>query len=63
MKKKEFLKLKEMEVKELLSLVNKKKIEVNQTRVKIFSGKEKNLKKVNNLRKEIAQVLTVIQNK
>ena len=63
MKTKEFGSLKTKEIKELKDLVSKKKLELIKNQVKILSGKEKNLKKIWGLRKEIAQVLTIIKEK
>lgn len=60
MKIKEIKELKTKEIKDLENLVSKKKIELVKNQVKIVSGKEKNLKKAWNLRKEIAQVLSII---
>lgn len=63
MKTKEFGSIKVKEIKELKTLVSKKKLEVIKIQVKMHSGKEKNLKKIWALRKEIAQVLTLIKEK
>jgi ribosomal protein L29 len=60
MKKKELKELKEKSVKDLLDLVKKKKIEALNATARIYAGKEKNLKKAKNLRKEIAKILTII---
>ena len=59
MKKKEFLKIKEKEKKEIVVLVEKKKEELGKVKMDIVSGKEKNLRKANSLRKEIAQILSI----
>lgn len=63
MKTKEFKSIKIKEIKELKNLVSKKKLELIKNQVKILSGKEKNLKKIWALKKEIAQLLTVIKEK
>ena len=63
MKAKEFGNLKIKEIKELKSLISKKKLEQIKIQVKMHSGKEKNLKRIWALKKEIAQVLTLIKEK
>lgn len=63
MKKKELLKLKEKNKKELHDMVKQNKIEVMSLIGNIYAGKEKNLKKARNLKKEIAQILTFMKEK
>lgn len=63
MKIKEFKALKEKNVAELAKIAGGKKIEVLSITARIQSGREKNLKKARNLRKEIAQILTIIEKK
>lgn len=63
MKIKELKELKTKELKDLLSLVAKKKVELLKNAVKIAGGKEKDIKKNWTLRKEIAQILTIINTK
>ena len=58
MKKKEFLKIKGKDKKEQRFLVERKKEELRKVKMDIISGKEKNLRKANNLRKDIAQILS-----
>lgn len=60
MKKNEFNKLKDKSLGELVELVHSKKLEVSKLQVKIATGKEKNIKLIKNLRKEIAQIFTLI---
>jgi len=60
MKIKELKALKTKEVKDLEALVSKKRLEVLKTEVKIAGSKEKNVKILRNLKKEIAQILTLI---
>ena len=60
MKIKELKELKTMKAQELRDLVSKKKLELLQNEVKIRNTKEKNLKVLWKLRKEIAQVLSVL---
>ena len=63
MKVKQLQEIKNKEVKELEKLISKQKLELIKNRVKIASGKEKDLKKSWKIRKEIAQVLTIIKSK
>lgn len=63
MKIKEIKDLKTKTVKDLETLVSKKKLELVKNTVKIAGGKEKNLKVAWILRKEIAQIMTVIKTK
>lgn len=63
MKIKEVKDLTTKTVKELETLVSKKKLELVKNTVKIAGGKEKNLKVGWTLRKEIAQIMTVIKMK
>ena len=60
MRKKEFSELKLKEKKELLKLISDKKLELVQITGKMYAGKEKNLKKSKSLRRDIAQIFTVI---
>ncbi len=61
MKIKEVKDLTTKTVKELETLVSKKKLELVKNTVKIAGGKEKNLKVAWILRKEIAQIMTVLK--
>jgi len=63
MKRKEFNELKGKEIKDLFKLAVGKKLEAKKAKLSIISGKEKNLKTYRNLRREIAQVQTVIREK
>lgn len=63
MKIKELKGLKTKEIKDLEVMVSKQKLELIKNQVKIAGGKEKNLKKSWNLRKEIAQILSIIKEK
>ena len=63
MKIKELKELKTKELKDLLSLVAKKKVELLKNADKIAGGKEKDIKKNWTLRKEISQILTIAKNK
>lgn len=61
MKVKEIKDLKTKTIKELQDLVLKKKLELVKNTVKIAGGKEKNLKVAWTLKKEVAQILTMIR--
>lgn len=61
MKKTEFKNLKTKKIEELKKLVRPKKLEITKTLAKIAGGQEKNLKKARNLKKELAQMLTIIK--
>lgn len=63
MKKKDLVSLRKKEVKELEKMVEEKKAKALNTHVKMQAGQEKNLKKVKNMKKEIAQILTIIKEK
>ncbi len=60
MKKKELF---SQEIDDLKKLLQKKQLEVKKTRLTITSGKDKDVKKINKLKKDIARILTVIGNK
>ena len=63
MKIKELKEAKLKDVKELEKMVSKLRIDLMKNAVKIAGGKEKNIKKAWNIKKEIAQILTIIKNK
>ena len=63
MKKKDLQSLRSKSIKELRKMAFDKKLEASEAFVKIKSGQEKNLKKVKNLRTDIAQILTAIKEK
>lgn len=63
MKKKEFTSLKDKSIKDLMKMVNTKKVEVAKKMAEAASGKEKNLKASSGVRHEIAQILTLIKEK
>lgn len=60
MKIKQLQEIKNKEVKDLEAMISKLKIELSKNQVKIAGGKEKNLKKAWNIKKEIAQILTIM---
>ncbi|HWA52182.1 MAG TPA: 50S ribosomal protein L29 [Patescibacteria group bacterium] len=59
MKAKELKDLRTKEKSELLKMVRSAKMELINLTGKMYAGKEKNLKKTRNMRKEIAQLLTI----
>lgn len=63
MKKKELTELRSKEVGELIKLLKDKKEKLAKLAPEIAIGKEKNLKKAAILRKEIAQILTMVREK
>jgi ribosomal protein L29 len=63
MKKKEYISLKAKATDELKKEVVAKKADLAKFTAKMFAGGEKDLKKGRNLKKEIAQILTVITEK
>lgn len=63
MKKKDFNDLRTKDLKALKSMAVAKKLEVDKSRMEITGGKQKNLKATNNLRHELAQILTLVREK
>lgn len=63
MKKRDFDQLRTKEVEELTILLKDKKTELIKVATEIAAGKEKNIKKARNKRKEIAKLLTLIREK
>lgn len=63
MKIKELKVNKEKDLKSLQSMVSKLRIELIKNEVKVAGGKEKNLKTTWRIRKEIAQLLSIIKSK
>ncbi len=63
MKKKDYTDLKSKSVKDLLKMVSAKTNEAAKKQMEIAGGKEKNLKVVANLRRDIAQILTLVKQK
>ncbi|KKQ37384.1 MAG: hypothetical protein US53_C0019G0012 [Candidatus Woesebacteria bacterium GW2011_GWA1_37_7] len=61
MKKKELRELRLKKVGELEKLISEKKMSLLKIKLDMTAGKEKNFKKAKNLRLEIAQTLTVIE--
>jgi len=63
MKKKELNELRGKSVKELRKLASDKRGEAEKVKMKIFAGKEKNLKLKRNLSREVAKILTLAREK
>ena len=63
MKRKDLAELRTKETKDLSKMLGEKQIELEKIRVNIRVGKEKNLKKASNLRRDISQILTLISEK
>lgn len=63
MKKKELTDLRSKDLKALRKLVFDKKLEASKSKASTSSGKEKNLKVYRNLRRDIAQILSVTKEK
>ncbi len=63
MKRKEFTELKTKDIKALQKMAFEKNVEAAKIKVNMSSGKEKNLRVHRNLRREIAQILTLIREK
>lgn len=63
MKIKEVKELKTKDIKDLEKMVSKLRMELMKNAVKIAGGKEKNLKNAWRIKKEIAQVLSIIKEK
>jgi len=63
MKKKDYREFKTKETAELEKALAGKRTDLAKTVPSLRSGKEKNLKKAKNLRREIAQILTLIREK
>jgi ribosomal protein L29 len=63
MKTKDFKSLKAKDLKSLTKLVSDKRKELVKKETEIVSGKEKNSSSARNLRKELAKILTLVQEK
>jgi ribosomal protein L29 len=63
MKRKEFNELKTKQIKDLLKLSGEKRLEAKKMKLNLMAGKEKNLKVYRNIRREIAQIETIIREK
>jgi ribosomal protein L29 len=63
MKRKELNDLRTKDLKALSKMAMEKKFEVKKNKMAMLGGKEKNLKVTNNLRHDLAQILTVMKEK
>lgn len=63
MKKKELTDIKNKTIKDLNKLVFTKKLEAKKSKMNTVAGKVKNLREFKNIRRDIAQILTVIKEK
>lgn len=63
MKRKDLADLKTKEAKDLKKMLGDKKAELEKIMVNVSVGKEKNLKKAKNLRRDISQILTIMREK
>lgn len=63
MKIKDLQNLRTKDAKELYNLVKQKEVEYLKSKTEIKVGREKNLKKVKVIRKDIARILTIIKEK
>ena len=63
MKKKDLTDLRNKKINELEKLLSKKRNELINTYAKIKAGQEKNWKKAKNIRRDVAQILTIIREK
>ena len=61
MKTRELTSLRKKSPDEIKSLLEQKKFEAVESFAKMKAGQEKNLKRVKNLKREIAQIMTVFQ--
>ena len=61
MKKKEFSELKNKSQVELIKSLKEKKTELTKAYAEVHAGKEKNLKKMKLVKRDIAQILTVVK--
>jgi large subunit ribosomal protein L29 len=63
MKKNELTKLRNKKETELAKLINEKKLALAKTKAELGTGSEKNLKKVKNLKRDVAQMKTLLKEK
>lgn len=63
MKRKEFNDIKGKPIKDLTKMLGEKKLEARKVKMNLLAGKEKNLKVYRNIRREVAQIMTVIREK
>lgn len=63
MKKKDLQAFKDKKIEDLRKVVSDKQAEILKVVTQMYAGKEKNLKKTKNLKRELAQVLTLLRQK
>ena len=63
MKKKDLQAFKDKKIEDLRKVVSDKQMEISKVVTEMYAGKEKNLKKTKNLKRELAQVLTLLRQK
>jgi large subunit ribosomal protein L29 len=63
MKTKDLSALRTKEKEELIKMLSERRLEAAKAKAEIKAGTQKNLKKVTNLRREIAVILTVLTEK
>lgn len=63
MKRKELTDLRSKTIEELKKLVTERRLETEKAKMAVSGGKEKNLKSFNNLKREVAKILTLIREK
>ncbi len=63
MKTKEFKELKSKSIEKLIAEADSKRLAVYKFKSEMKVGKEKNLKKGKNLKKDLSQILTVVREK
>lgn len=63
MKRKELTDLRSKEMKSLRKMVGDKNLEISKKKIEVVTGKEKNLKVVHNLKRDLSQILSVIKEK
>jgi ribosomal protein L29 len=61
MKKKEFTELKSKDKKTLSKMVSEKRVELIKFTTRMYAGREKNLKRGKMIRRDIAQILTIVK--
>ena len=63
MKKNDIADLRKKELKELEKMLEDKKMQMYKARTDVKTGKEKNLKKAKNIKREIALIATLVREK
>lgn len=63
MKKRDLKELRVKKTEEIIKMVSDRKAELVKLAIKVKSGEEKNLKKMKNIRGEIARLLTITKEK